>query len=77
MEVSGTTDPLFGDQLTEFEVYLGKKLIAAEQFQKDLPVLFERLAKEYREGGEASFDARYKFHINNFRLQYPSDGTAM
>lgn len=48
-----------------------KKQIDVARFRSDLPDFWERLRDEFDAGGEAAFDARNKFHINNLRLQYP------
>lgn len=54
-----------------FQQYLASKKVSAQQFQKELPFLWEKLEREYDLSGKNAFDARQKFQLNNLRLQFP------
>ncbi len=56
-----------------FEEFLKKKRIDSVKFKASLSQEWLSYQAEFDQSGEASFDARKKFFLNNLRLQFPLD----
>jgi hypothetical protein len=54
-----------------FAAFLSKKKINTQQFQTQQPQVFAALSIEYNGLGQAAFDQRKKFLINDWRLMFP------
>ena len=54
-----------------FEEFLEKKRIDSAAYRRALEAEWNQFRKEYEQSGEAAFDARKKFFLNNLRLQFP------
>ena len=54
-----------------FEEFLKKKWIDGEAYKKAMEAEWNQFKQEYEQSGEAVFDARKKFFLNNLRLQFP------
>ena len=60
-----------------FDEFLKKKRIDGEAYKKAMKAEWGQFRKEYEQSGEAAFDARKKFFLNNLRLQFPLKGEDM
>jgi hypothetical protein len=54
-----------------FEEFFAKKKIHLESLNETEPRVVEELRAHYEQMGEKSFDQRYKFLFNEWRLRYP------
>ena len=54
-----------------FEEFLEKKRIDGAAYRRALEAEWNQFKEEYEQSGEAAFDARKKFFLNNLRLQFP------
>lgn len=54
-----------------FEEFLKKKRIDSVKFKASLAQEWLGFMIEFDQSGEAAFDARKKFFLNNLRLQFP------
>ncbi len=59
--------------ISKFETYLDKKQIDSHAFKTVYGKEWERFRSEFDHLGEAAFDARKKFFLNNLRLQFPKE----
>lgn len=55
----------------QFAAFLQKKKINASLFQAQQPLAFITLCVQFNSMGEAAFDQRKKFLINDWRLMFP------
>lgn len=56
---------------SKFEDFLVKKRIDSNAFRSSYEEEWLKFRSEFDRSGEASFDARKKFMLNNLRLQFP------
>ena len=54
-----------------FDEFLEKKRIDGEAYKQAMESEWNQFREEYEKSGEAAFDARKKFFLNNLRLQFP------